>query len=291
MDYRRALEQAVIYIEAHLGEPIRVEEVAKTAGYSYYHLNRQFMAVLGEPMGSYIKKRRLADAAKQLIYSDRKVIDIAVEHGFESSEAFSRAFKLVYRGSPQAYRRNRFDTFISAKERLDTGMLDHLARNVTVHPEIVTMAPVKVAGLRGETTLRDNKLRELWTQFNQAAPAVPHIAQPVRTFGICEACGEHTLYDMNSNVLFNEVVGIEVNSFENLPERFVKKELPGGRYAVFTHKGPLHTLMRTFAYIWGTWFLTTGEQMDWREDFELYDQRFLGYDHPDSQMDIYIPVC
>lgn len=290
MDYRGCLEQAIIYIESHLGESIRVEEVAKAAGYSYYHLNRQFMAVLGENIGSYIKKRRLANAAKKLIYTNCKVIDIAMESGFESSEAFSRAFKLIYQVSPQVYRSNRFDTFISAKERLDAGMLDHLASNITVHPKVLTIDSIKVAGLRGETTLRDNKLRELWDQFNSIASMILNKKQGFRTFGICEACQENTLYNMNSDVLFTEVAGIEVTSFDALPENFVKKEIPGGRYAVFTHKGSLQKLMRTFEYIWGTWFLNTEEELDCREDFELYDQRFLGYDHPDSEIDIYIPV-
>lgn len=96
MDYRKSLEQAVIYIEANLREDLRVEEVAKAAGYSYYHLNRQFLSLLGETIGSYIKKRRLADGAKRLLYTDDKIIEIALNCGFESPEAFSRAFKSIY---------------------------------------------------------------------------------------------------------------------------------------------------------------------------------------------------
>ncbi len=290
MDYRKSLEQAIIYIEAHLGDNLKVEDVAKAAGYSYYHLNRQFVAILGESVGNYIKKRRLADAAKKLIYTDRKVIEIAMENGFESSEAFSRAFKLIYQVSPQSYRSNRFDTFISAKERLDMGLLDHIARNVTVHPQIVEIPPVRVAGLRGETTLGDNVLPQLWGQFNAMVHLIPNKTEVLRGFGICEACSENTLYNMNDNVKFTEVVGAEVTSFENLPEQFVKKELLGGRYAVFTHKGSLRMLKSTFDYIWGTWFLSTKEELDTREDFELYDNRFIGFDHPDSEIEIYIPV-
>ncbi len=290
MDYRKALERAVVYIEDRLGDDIKVDEVAKAAGYSYYHLNRQFMAVLGEGLGSYIKKRRLAEAAKRLLYSNEKIIDIALDSGFESSEAFSRAFKAVYRVSPQAYRGNRLDILLGAKERLDTGLLDHLARNVTVHPKIVELPEIKVAGLRGETTLRDNKLRELWERANGLFPQIPGIVKGGRGFGICEACQSNTLYTMNDDVIFTEVAGAEVSSFDGLPEILVRKIIPGGRYAVFTHRGTLSMLPRTFDYIWGTWFLTTKEEMDDREDFEMYDARFLGYDRPDSEIDLYIPV-
>lgn len=81
-----------------------------------------------------------------------------------------------------------------------------------------------------------------------------------------------------------------MSSFDGVPEGVVTKVLKAGRYAVFTHRGSLSMLRRTFDYIWGTWFLTTREEVDGREDFELYDERFLGYDHPDSEVDLYIPV-
>lgn len=291
MDYLKAFKKAIIYIEDHLGEPIRVEDVACAAGYSYYHLTRQFSAVLGESVGSYIKRRRLADGAKKLLYSDKRIIDIAIENGFESSEAFSRAFKTIYKVSPNMYRKNRLDLFLSSKERLEPELLLHRMKNITVHPKIVELPDIKTAGLRGQTTLHDNILPQLWKQFNAIAAAIPNQKKNSCGFGICEACREgNTLYNMTENVLFSEVVSIEVTTYDHLPEPFVSKTLKGGHYAVFTHKGSLSRLQKTFDYIWGTWFLNTKETLDFREDFELYDKRFLGYDHPDSQIDLYIPI-
>lgn len=55
MDYRLALEQAIIYIEDMLGEAIKVEDVARAAGYSYYHLNRQFTAILGKASAAILR--------------------------------------------------------------------------------------------------------------------------------------------------------------------------------------------------------------------------------------------
>lgn len=290
MDYIAALEQAIVYIESHLGDNITVEDVARAVGYSYYHLTRQFSALLGESVGGYIKKRRLADAAKKLIYTDARIIDIAVENGFESSEAFSRAFKAVYRLSPSAYRSNRLDTFIAAKDALKPGLLQHYIKNISVHPTIVELPEIKAAGLRGQTTLRDNVVPQLWQRFHQRLDEIPNKAPSGRGFGICEACEDNTLYTMNNDVLFTEVAAAEVDSFDGLPDAFVKKILGGGRYAVFTHTGSLANLQKTFQYIWGTWFLNTKETVDTREDFELYDERFLGYDHPQSQIDLYIPI-
>lgn len=74
-----------------------------------------------------------------------------------------------------------------------------------------------------------------------------------RGFGICEACNEgNTIYSMNDEVFFSEVTAIEVDGFEGLLEPFIGKTIKGGRYAVFTHKGSLTSLSKTYDYIWGT---------------------------------------
>lgn len=292
MDYRNALETAILYIEKHLGDAISVEDVARAAGYSYYHITRQFSAVLGESVGSYIKKRRLADGAKKLPYTDKRILDIAVENGFESSEAFSRAFKALYGVSPRSYRTNRLDLLIASKDELNPQLLEHRLHQMTVHPKIVKLPDIKATGIRGQTTLNDNVLPQLWAQFRDMVHKVPGRVPNARGFGICESCseGNNLFHNMSRDVLFGEVAAVEVDSFEGIVPPFVPKVLSGGRYAVFTHRGNQASLMDTFGYIWGTWLFNTAETVDSREDFELYDDRFLGFDHPDSEMDIYIPL-
>jgi AraC family transcriptional regulator len=291
VNYLNALEEAIIYIENHLEEELKVEDVAYAVGYSYYHLTRQFSALLGESVGSYIKSRRLANGASKLLYTNKRILDIALESGFESSESFSRAFKSIYKVNPSTYRHNRMKVFLSAKQRLDSELLLHRTQIITVHPTIVELQDIKVAGLRGQTNLRNNRLPHLWKQFMKTVGNIPNRTLNGRGFGICEACNEgNTIYSMNDEVLFSEVTAIEVDGFEGLLEPFVAKTIKGGRYAVFTHKGSLTSLSKTYDYIWGTWLLNSRETLDCREDLELYDKRFLGYDHPESQVDLYIPI-
>lgn len=106
----------------------------------------------------------------------------------------------------------------------------------------------------------------------------------------CKACRQgNSLYNMNGDALFTEVAAVEVSSFDGLPDQLIPKIIKGGHYAVFTHTGSLSLLQDSYSYIWGTWFLGTSEKLDEREDFELYDQRFLEYDHPESQIDLISP--
>lgn len=290
MDYKKAFEQAIIYIEDHLNEDLKVVDVASKAGYSYFHLNRQFKALLGESIGSYITKRRLANSAKQLLYTNNKIIDIALDNKFESPEAFSRAFKKAYKTSPQKYRKNHFHTLASSKKSLNLKSLDHLITNLTVHPKIVEISEIKLIGLKEETSLSNNHIKQLWEKFYDLIDQIPNQVEYGRKLGICESCFENIHFTLTNESIFSDFVGVEVTSTNQVKPPFCSKVIPKGRYAVFSHKGSLQTLPQTIDYIWGTWLLNTKEEVDEREPFELYDHRFLEYYHPENIVDIYIAI-
>lgn len=159
------IERAIAYIEAHLNEKIGLNEVAKETGYSYYHMTRLFSSVLGESVGHYINRRRLYNASEKLIHSDQKIIDIAFDCGFESAEAFSRAFKAVFGCSPADYRKAGLNLTVKAKRALAPEDVCHIADHISHIPKIVLLGETKVAGLRGTTSLSDNRLPGLWEQF------------------------------------------------------------------------------------------------------------------------------
>lgn len=289
MDYLASLEKAIEYIEQHLDEELTSEDIAQTAGYSLYHLTRIFTAVIGEPIGSYIQKRRLSTAAKKLLYSQQRIIDIALESGFGSSEAFSRAFKTIYGISPFTYRKNKTELYLGAKKMLDREALQHLSNGVTLKPTIIQIDDILVAGIRAETSIQHNILPDLWNKFHQIHNQIS--ASPdARCFGICETDRKETYLTKDGNISFIEMVGIEVKDSTSLPKEVETKRIQGGRYAVFTHVGTVTTLPKTYDYICGSWVLFTKETLDDREDFEIYDQRFVGPDNTASQIDIYIPL-
>lgn len=286
MEYLEAFERAIIYMENHLDEAVSVHEVAKASGYSYYHFTRIFQSILGESIGNYLQKRRLSSAAQKLLYSDRKIIDIAMESGFDSSESFSRAFKSIYQVSPTVYRSNRLDVFLGNKKAIDRDFLRHISSNITVRPQIKEIDEIYVAGIRGTAAL-DN-IYSLWQQFGKKQDSISNKHPSGRTFGICEYQEDADIanYDME----LSEVIGMEVVTYDNLPSDIIIKTIPAGKFAVFTHKGPLADILKTYQYIWGTWALLTSETIDERDDFELYDKRFTGRENEDSEIDIYIPI-
>lgn len=109
MEYTQPINRAISYIETNLTQEIELSKVAAAAGYSFFHFGRLFRATTGETLGSYIRKRRLSEAARQLLISKRRILDIALDHQFCSQAAFTRAFRTTFGISPGAYRkRGRF---------------------------------------------------------------------------------------------------------------------------------------------------------------------------------------
>ena len=84
---------------------LTLKALARKLGYSEYYLSRKFREVSGMRLREYLRQRRLAFALKALRDTDRGILDIALDHGFSSHEAFTRAFRSAYGITPSAYRK------------------------------------------------------------------------------------------------------------------------------------------------------------------------------------------
>lgn len=280
------LEKAIDYIETHLQDDIGLSEVSQAAGYSYYHMTRLFSAVLGESVGHYINRRRLYNAAQKLLYSDQRVLDIALDGGFKSAEAFSRAFKAAFGSSPQSYRKSGLDLVSSAKRELAPKDVYHIANNISHTPEIVQLEAVTIAGLRSMTSVFDNQIPHLWERFLRLHAA--HFQSSGLGYEVCET--PQTAYTPEGNVTFSVMVAAPVESFADLPPQLTVKTLSAGKYAVFTHRGTFANLFKTHQYIYGTWLANTKAQLDDREDFLLYERRVQSFDDPDNLVKLFVPI-
>lgn len=103
----KTVARAILYTETHLNEKLDLETVAKAVHYSKYHLHHMFTSAAGMTLHDYIRRRRLTEAARQLISSDLPVMDIALAAGYESQQAFSDVFKAMYKQTPGEYRERR----------------------------------------------------------------------------------------------------------------------------------------------------------------------------------------
>lgn len=99
--------QVIEYIESCLEDPLSLETVSDAVHCSKYHLHRIFTETAGLTIHEYIRRRRLTEAARQLVYSDRPLYEIAILAGYGSRQAFSDIFKAMYKLTPSQFREKK----------------------------------------------------------------------------------------------------------------------------------------------------------------------------------------
>jgi AraC family transcriptional regulator len=278
--------RAVDFIEDHLTEPVALADAAKEAGFSLHYLSRLFRVLTGEPFGSYLRRRRMTLAAERLLTGGRelRLIELAFACGYDSQEAFTRAFKRTFGVTPGAYRRRRPGARMDWRRRIDARTLTHLQEVLSMEPEIREIESFVVAGLR-ERFDADTKhaITSLWQRFLPLLPEVAH--RRPGTFGVCT----------NANAddgSFDYVAGVEVERVDRLPAGLIAETIPRQTYAVFRHDVHSHDLHRelqpTVSWIWSTWLPGSDFEYVAGPDFERYPPDFDRV--PGKYLEIAVPV-
>lgn len=99
-----SLEKVIDFIENNLDGKLELDTVATAVHYSKYHLHRIFTDTVGMTIHDYVGRRQLTEAAKLLVFSKKPIIEISFICGYESQQAFTTAFKSMYKISPAKYR-------------------------------------------------------------------------------------------------------------------------------------------------------------------------------------------
>ena len=101
----QVIDTIVEWIDDNLHQPLRIDDIARHAGYSKWHLQRLFTVQRGE-LGRYIRERKLLLAARDLRDTDQRVYDICLKYGFDSQQTFTRVFTRpsISRRAPTAKR-------------------------------------------------------------------------------------------------------------------------------------------------------------------------------------------
>ena len=104
-DHQERLNRAIQFIQQHLDEALRLDQLAAVACFSPFHFHRIFAAGVGEGLREYVKRLRIEQAAHRLLHTKISVTEIALAAGYQTPSAFNRAFQQRFRTSPTAYRR------------------------------------------------------------------------------------------------------------------------------------------------------------------------------------------
>lgn len=290
LDYIVCIGRTLDFIEENLQETLTLERLAEIACFSPFHFHRVFQALVGESVMDYVRKRRLTLAAERLFYTDGKVIDIALDSGFQYHESFNRAFKKYYGVTPNQYR---------AARTLSGPLLGKAYLNKIIvrggdimEPKLITKPAFHIIGYELKTRNIDGQnnkdIPEFWQIYIQKKlyENIPNPLNRKEELGICTDFSPETGE-------FVYLIGMEVEEGTSAPKGLVYRSFPEMQYAVFTTPKSneatfSNSIQSTWNYVFTEWFPQSGYEHAGVMELELYDERCLGTEN--KVMDIYIPV-
>jgi AraC family transcriptional regulator len=226
---------------------------------------------------AYVRARRLSEAAKRLAAGAPDILALALDYGYGSHEAFTRAFREQFGQTPEAVRARATTEGLTlmAPLAVDTAPLPLEA------PRFETRSAFLLAGLADRYTMETNHaIPALWGRF---VPMIGHV--PSQKGYVTYGVG----YDTQDDESFAYAAAVEVTAFDGLGPELARISVPAQTYAVFTHRGHISRIRETWRAIMGGWVPASGRRLAKGPDFELYAEDFEP-EGPKSAVEIWIPL-
>jgi AraC family transcriptional regulator len=270
--------KALWYIESHSAEELSMEQIAAMGDVSRFHMSRSFGLATGRSVMRYVRGRRLTEAARALSLGAPNILTIALDAGYGSHEAFTRAFRDQFGVTPEAVRR------LGDLDNLELVEPIRMTESGTVEleePRRETGAALLIAGLRvryGTETISGIPMQ--WQRFR---PFIGSISGRVGgvAYGVC--C------DFDEPGQFDYLSGVAISSLAGLPPELSGVRIPPQRYVVFRHRGHVSGIHATWQAITDRWLPGSGLRMANAPNFERYSEDFDG-DTGTGGVEIWVPV-
>ena len=257
------VEKAIWFVENRFAGDLSLADIADVAGVSRYRMSRAFGPATGYSPMAYVRARRLSEAARALAGGAPDILAVALDAGYGSHEAFTRAFRDQFGLTPEAVRAQRHVDNLDLVEpiRMDKSLIVDLDP-----PRFETAKPFRVAGIGQRYRFESNQgIPMQWQRF---VPHLGNLAGQVgrTTYGVC--------WNGRDDASYEYVAGVEVSSFAGLPPELSRVEVPAGRYAVFSHRGHISTMRATADTIWNKWLPGSRQEVAESPSFERYTDAF-----------------
>jgi AraC family transcriptional regulator len=283
MDWLDRMNGAMNYIEANLADDISYDQAARIACCSTYHFQRMFSFITGVTLSEYIRRRRLTLAAFDLQTSGIKVIDAAMKYGYESPEAFSRAFKSLHGVTPllardsgaplKAYPKMAFSISIKG----DTEMNYRIEQRETF--EVFGVYGVVSSGMEQAFSdvpqfVQEKMADGTWDSFND------FLGRP-RDMWFHAALFDHVEESFKFMMCAYAPPGLDI------PETYTRLSVPARTWAIFP--APKSDMQDTWRRIYSEWFPTAEYEQAEGPTFEMW----YGYGRGDfsyGASEVWVPV-
>ncbi len=254
--------RALWFIESHLGSDMSLDDIAEASGVSRFHLSRAFSATLGRSAMRYLRGRRLSEAARTLAKGAPDILSVALEAGYGSHEAFTRAFRDQFGTTPEQLRAQGWIENIELVEPIV------MQQNIDVKlepPRFIQGRAMLIAGL-GQRFEYENMdgIPALWDSFHAYLGNMQGEVEGV-AYGVMANSDDKG---------FDYICGAEVADFSDIDPALTRIRIPPHKYAIFAHRDHISTIRNTMHAIWTKWLPGSGHQVEDAPSLERYGKEF-----------------
>ncbi|MGG3467445.1 AraC family transcriptional regulator [Neobacillus pocheonensis] len=290
------LQQVIDYIEDHIKEEIDPLTLAEMAGYSPYHFYRIFHKHIGYTVMDYVLKRKLQFALHELVHGE-KIIQIALDYGFDTHSGFTKAFKRCFGSPPSLY---KLHCPRSLPQKLDLMSLhEKNIGGIVMQPKIVTRQAFSVAGKAFESVIDNvSYTRDLPAYWDQKGLTDGSTERLLYQLLAPKKHGEYciNLSRPEHEDRFTYLFAVDFDEDVQLPDELIHLLIPAATYAIF--RTPLvgvdqfvPAIKGTWRYILEDWLPQSPYEVDEAVyDFEYYDEHCHYWEFEKIYMEIHIPI-
>jgi AraC family transcriptional regulator len=290
--YRRRILRVLLHIQNNLDECLRLEDLARIACFSACHFHRVFRGMVGESLMEHIRRLRLERAAYRLKLTDQPVTRIAFDTGYETHEAFTRAFRAMFGQSPSQFRRKSRTLALtwapSNVHFAPNGSLEDYEPydpgGLAMDVRIEEVEPMRVAFMRHVGPY--DQVGETWGRLCGWAGPLGLLGPNTKFLGLCHDDPEITAPE---NIRYDACLSVDETV---QPQGEIGVQIiAGGEYAVTLHKGPYDGLAQTYARVCGNWLPANGREPGPGPSIEFYRNSPEDTAPEDLMTEIYVPVA
>ncbi|MGN6516563.1 MAG: AraC family transcriptional regulator [Rhizomicrobium sp.] len=255
--------KALFVIERNLTRELTLAEIAKACDVSRFHLAHAFGEATGLSVMEYVRGRRLTEAAYALASGASDILGVALDTGYHSHEAFSRAFKAQFAKTPEEVRKSESIAALSlvdAIRHLESKAMKLEEPRVEKLPEQFYVGLPELVRYGNTQTIAGQ-----WHRFMSGPYATTENKTPAIPVGIA-------LESTDDGIRY--VCAAEVTRFGRIPEGCIKVTLAPQTYLVFAHDGHITTLRETYEAFWNDWLPRSGRVVAEAPSLDRHNETF-----------------
>ena len=258
----KQFNDAMAYIEKNIANEMDISNVFLIAVCSEYNFRRMFSFLAGMPLGEYIRRRKLSYAGTLLQSRQEKVIDVELKLGYETPEAFSKAFQAMHGVSPSQVKKGNVELKAFPPMTFQLTIKGGLEMNY----RITEKEAFKIIGFKKRITLQFQGVNHQMETLTQKL--TPEIVDELKAMGNMEPSGILNVSARFSDRTaegseLDQYIGIAATQpFSETIDKYVTLEVPSSLWDGFSVTGTFpDTLQETWAKIYAEWFPTSGYEL------------------------------